>query len=445
MSPNSTFHTIKGLRWRILFLIFLATTINYVDRQSISLLFPVLSRPSELDLSPLQYSRIASALLIAYMCSQSISGKFFDRYGARVGFAVSILIWSFAAMGHALIRGFYSFATASFLLGFGEAGNWPGSAKVIAEWFPVRERALGMAVFNSGVAMGSIIAPPLIIALQFWLGWRVTFFCAGVLGIPWLFAWLALYRPPDVHPNLGAQERALIIEDRSQSATRGGRRIPLTHLLNRRQVWAVILARFFVDPIWWLFVLWLPEYLSKARGLSLKQIGLFAWVPYLAASAGSLFGGWLSGRLISSGWTVNAARKTVIAVAASMTPAGLLAARAGNTISALGFISVVLFSFQMWVGNVQTLPSDFFPEEVVGSVAGFGGTGAAVGSMLFTLATGWIVTHFSYAPVLTIAGLLAPIGTVVLFVLAGRIRPISLDPVFPADQKIQGLSHRIVR
>jgi ACS family hexuronate transporter-like MFS transporter len=302
-----------------------------------------------------------------------------------------------------------------------------------------------MAVFNSGVAMGSIIAPPLIIALQFWLGWRLTFFCAGVLGIPWLFAWLALYRPPSEHPNLGADERALIIEDRSQSATRGGTPIPLIHLLGRRQVWAVILARFFVDPIWWLFVLWLPEYLSKARGLSLKQIGLFAWLPYVAASAGSIFGGWLSGRLISRGWTVNAARKTVIAVAASMTPAGLLAARAGNTISALAFISVVLFSFQMWVGNVQTLPSDFFPEEVVGSVAGFGGTGAAVGSMLFTLATGWIVTHFSYAPVLTISGLLAPIGTVVLFVLAGRIHPISLDPAFPADQKKQGLSHRVVR
>jgi ACS family hexuronate transporter-like MFS transporter len=188
-----------------------------------------------------------------------------------------------------------------------------------------------------------------------------------------------------------------------------------------------VLARFFVDPVWWLFVLWLPEYLTKARGLSLKQIGLWAWVPYLAASAGSLFGGWLAGRLISSGMTVNRARKTVIIIAACMTPAGLLAARAESTLSAMAFISLVLFSFQMWVGNVQTLPSDFFPKEVVGSVAGLGGTGAAMGSMIFTLTTGWIVTHFSYAPVLTIAGLLAPLGTIVLFSLAGRIRRISLD------------------
>ena len=425
MSDSATVRTIPGLRWRILFLIFLATTINYIDRQTISLLFPVISRPGELNLTPLQYSRITSALLIAYMFSQSVSGRLFDRFGARVGFTVSIILWSFAAMGHAFITGFTSFAALSFLLGFGEAGNWPGSAKVIAEWFPVRERAFGMAVFNSGVAMGSVIAPPLIIALQFKFGWRTTFLCAGALGFPWLAAWLATYRPPAIHPRITREELELIQEGRQVSA--GSVAVPLTELLKHRQVWAVILARFFVDPVWWLFVLWLPEYLTKARGLSLKQIGLWAWVPYLAASMGSLFGGWLAGRLISRGMSVNRARKTVIVIAASMTPAGLLAARAHSTFSALAFISLVLFSFQMWVGNVQTLPSDFFPKEVVGSVAGLGGTGAAIGSMIFTLTTGWIVTHFSYAPVLTIAGLLAPVGTIVLFTLAGRIQRISLD------------------
>jgi ACS family hexuronate transporter-like MFS transporter len=419
---------VPGIRWRILALIFLATTINYIDRQSISLLFPVISRPGELNLTPLQYSRITSALLIAYMFSQSLSGKFFDRFGARVGFSVSIIIWSLAAMGHAFITGVASFAALSFLLGFGEAGNWPGSAKVIAEWFPVRERALGMAVFNSGVAMGSVIAPPLIIALQFKFGWRATFLLAGALGFPWLVAWLSVYRTPATHPRITVEEHELILEGRDVSgSSAGGAVLSLTQLLRYRQVWAVVLARFFVDPVWWLFVLWLPEYLTKARGLSLKQIGLWAWVPYLAASTGSLFGGWLAGRLITGGMSVNRARKTVIIIAACMTPAGLLAARAQSTFSALAFISLVLFSFQMWVGNVQTLPSDFFPKELVGSVAGLGGTGAAIGSMIFTLTTGWIVTHFSYAPVLTIAGLLAPIGTTVLFCLAGRIQRISLD------------------
>jgi ACS family hexuronate transporter-like MFS transporter len=434
---------IPGLRWRILTLIFLATSINYIDRQSISLLFPVMSRPSELNLTPLQYSRIATALLIAYMCSQSLSGKFFDRFGARVGFTVSILIWSFAAMGHAFIVGFASFATLSFMLGFGEAGNWPGSAKVIAEWFPVRERALGMAVFNSGVAMGSVVAPPLIIALQFQFGWRATFLCAGALGFPWLLAWLKWYRTPATHPNLTEEERSLIMQGRQVSPS-GGKVLSLTQLLRYRQVWAVVLARFFGDPVWWLFVLWLPEYLSKARGLSLKEIGMSAWVPYLAASGGSLFGGWLAGRLIGGGMTVNRARKTVIATAACLTPAGLLAAQAHSTVTALAFISVVLFAFQMWVGNVQTLPSDFFPEELVGSVAGLGGTGAAVGSMIFMLATGWIVTHFSYAPVLVIAGLLAPTGTVILFVLSGRIQRISADriPGLPEPSPVNSVLRR---
>jgi ACS family hexuronate transporter-like MFS transporter len=251
---------IPGLRWRILALIFLATTINYIDRQSISLLFPVISRPGELNLTPLQYSRITSALLVAYMFSQSLSGKFFDRFGARVGFSISIIIWSFAAMGHAFITGFTSFAALSFLLGFGEAGNWPGSAKVIAEWFPVRERAFGMAVFNSGVAMGSVIAPPLIIALQFKFGWRATFLWAGALGFPWLAAWLAVYRTPTSHPRITEEERELIMEGRDAAGASAGVAVPsLTELLRYRQVWAVVLARFFVDPVWWLFVLWLPE------------------------------------------------------------------------------------------------------------------------------------------------------------------------------------------
>jgi ACS family hexuronate transporter-like MFS transporter len=407
-------------------LLFFATAINYIDRQSLSLLFPVIGRPGELNLTPLQYSRIASTLLVAYMCGQFASGRFFDRFGARVGFTVAILIWSFAEMGNSLIVGFFSFAAFAAMLGFGEAGNWPGSAKVIAEWFPVRERAFGMAVFNSGVTMGSIVAPPLIIGLQFQLGWRLTFLCAGALGLPWLLAWLRSYRTPDTHPKLSEEERKFILSGRDVSRKPANRVMPVTKLLCYRQVWAVVLARSCVDPVWWLFVFWLPEYLSKARGLSIKQIGWSAWVPYCAASAGSLFGGWLAGWLIGRGVSVNRARKTVIAIAACLTPAGLLAARAESAATSLAFISVVLFGYQMWTGNVQTLPSDFFREETVASVAGLGGTGAAIGSMMFMLTTGWIVTHFSYAPVLTIAGLLAPVGTTILFLLAGRIERVAM-------------------
>ena len=422
---QSTTHVRTNLRWWMIGLVALATTINYVDRQSISLLFPVLSKPNELNLSALQYSRVATVLLLAYMISQSVSGKFYDRYGTRVGFTVSIVIWSIAAMGHSLITGFYSFAALSFVLGFGEAGNWPGAAKMVAEWFPARERALGMAIFNSGAALGSVIAPPLIIGLQLVVGWRVTFLAAGSLGFVWLAIWLLTYWTPEEHPRISREELALIQEGRP--AKTAAATISVGRLLRIRQVWAVILARFIVDPIWWLFVLWLPEYLNKARGLSVKQIGMFAWAPYLAASAGSLFGGWLAGRLIRGGLDVSRARKTVIGIAACLMPAGLLAARAESAIAALGYIAIVLFGFQMWISNVQTLPSDFFADKTVGSVAGFGGTGAAIGSMTLTLATGWIVTHFSYAPVLMIAGVLAPVGTVVLFLMAGKIRRVELQ------------------
>ncbi len=415
---------IRGLRWWIIGLVALATTINYIDRQSISLLFPVLSKASELDISPMQYAHIGTILLLAYMFSQTISGRLYDRFGSRAGFTFSIIVWSIAAMAHSMMVGFVSFAACSFVLGFGEAGNWPGAAKVVAEWFPARERALGMAIFNSGAAMGSVIAPPLIVTLQLQFGWRKTFLIAGSLGFFWLVAWLLVFRSPEKHPNITDEERALITDGRKESVKSS---VPSwSKLLRLRQVWAIILARFAVDPVWWLFVLWLPSYLSKARGLSLKEIGMFAWAPYLAASAGSLFGGWLSGRLMRAGWDVNRSRKTVIGIAACLMPAGILAARAETPFAALAFIGVVLFGFQMWISNVQTLPSDFFKDNTVGSVAGLGGTGAAIGSMTFMLSTGWIVTHFSYAPVLVVAGILAPIGTAVLFLLSGRIQTVDV-------------------
>jgi ACS family hexuronate transporter-like MFS transporter len=208
-------------------------------------------------------------------------------------------------MGHSLIVGFYSFAVLSFVLGFGEAGNWPGAAKMVAEWFPVRERALGMAIFNSGAALGSVIAPPLIIGLQLQVGWRMTFLLVGSLGFCWLAAWLLFFRVPEEHPRISAEELSYIQQGRNPESRSSIQTVKAVRLLRTRQVWAIIVARLFVDPVWWLFVLWLPEYLNKSRGFSVKQIGMFAWLPYLAASVGSLFGGWLAGRLIQSGFDVN--------------------------------------------------------------------------------------------------------------------------------------------
>jgi ACS family hexuronate transporter-like MFS transporter len=235
--------------------------------------------------------------------------------------------------------------------------------------------------------------------------------------------WLLLYRPPE-QTAMTAEEYALITKDRISSS---GSRASWRELLKYRQVWAIVLARFLTDPVWWLYITWLPLYLFHVHGFNLKQIGLFAWVPYVAADAGSLVGGWMSGYLIGLGWTVNKARKAVMIPGVLLMCAGILAAVAQNPAVALGLIAVVLFGFQMWIGNVQTMPSDYFPESVVGSVAGLGGLGAGVGAILFTLSTGWVVDNFSYTPVLIAAGLLPLLGTSILFVLGGQIRRLSFE------------------
>jgi len=424
---------IRGLRWWIVGLIFLATLINYVDRLTVSVLAPVITR--DLGLSNTEFGGILTWFLLAYTISQGLSGKLYDRVGTKRGFVCSIVLWSFAAIAHAFARGLASLSVFRFILGLGEAGNWPGAAKTVAEWFPIRERALGMAIFNSGAAIGSVVAPPLIVWLSLKYGWQTTFIVTGSLGFLWLIFWLLFYQTPERHKWLGEAERRLIREgqrvDGETDAPGAEPAAPLgwLELLRYRQVWAIVLARFLTDPIWWLYISWLPKYLADARGFSLAKIGLFAWVPYVAADAGSLSGGWVSGYLIGRGWSVNRARKLVILLAALLMPAGILAAFAHDAMVALALIGVVLFGFQVWINNVQTLPSDFFSDKAVASVAGLGGTGAGIGSMIFIFSTGWVVDHFSYVPVLVAAGLLAPIGTAVLFALSGRIKRVSLKPL----------------
>ena len=414
---------ISGLRWYIIALIFVATCINYIDRSSIGLLFTRFG--PELSISREQYGWIGAILLFAYTVSQSVSGRLYDRFGARLGFTVSIVVWCVAAMAHAAIVGFGSFAAASFFLGLGEAGNWPGAAKVVAEWFPQRERAIGMAIFNGGASMGGVLGPLLVAALlDPLIGWRRTFLVVGSFGFFWLIAWLIFYRPVNRHPWITEEERTYILDGQQEPAREPSPSLRV--LLSYRQTWAILLARFIVDPIWWLYMLWLPTYLKDVHHLSLKDIGIFQWAPYLCAALGALFGGWAAGRLIARGQSVNRARKIVVGVAACLMPFGILAARFHRPYPALVCIAIVLFGFQMWISNVQTLPSDLFPKSAVGTVAGLGGTAAGISSLFFNLCTGWIVTHLGYSAVLIVAGLLAPIGAFLLFALVGDVRRIDI-------------------
>jgi ACS family hexuronate transporter-like MFS transporter len=444
---------VEGLRWLIIGLVFLATVINYIDRQGVALISTVIR--ADLGMSNEQYALVNAWFLLAYTLSQGLSGKLYDRVGTRKGFSVSIVIWSLAAMCTAFAQGVRSLSLFRFILGAGEAGNWPGAAKVSAEWFPIHERALALAIFNTGASFGAVIAPPLIVWLNFAYGWHATFVITGVLGFLWLVLWLLFYQAPGKHTWLTEKERTYIragqqplernseepakqqpvspsVEDSATStaqlATDNEYSTRWRDLLAYRQVWAIVLMRFLVDPIWWMFVIWLPEYLQKARGFSLKEVGAFAWMPYLTAGIGSMLGGWASGFLISRGWSVNKARKTVMLVAAMLMPAGILAVRADDRMVALALICVVTFAFQVWINNLQTLPSDYFPGKAVASVAGLGGMGAGLSSLLFTLATGWVVDHFSYTPIFTAAGIFGPLGAIVLFTLAGTIRRVPLRP-----------------
>jgi MFS transporter, ACS family, hexuronate transporter len=447
-APDEGRFKINGLRWLIIGLVFFATLINYIDRLTVSVLAPQITK--YLDLSNTEYGGIATWFLLAYTISQSLSGKLYDRIGIKKGFTVSIIVWSLAAMAHAFATGLRSLSAFRFLLGLGEAGNWPGAAKTVAVWFPARQRAFAMAIFNSGAAIGSIVAPPVIVGLTLYFGeenWGRTFILTGSLGFIWLALWWFIYDSPEQHKWLTAEEYKIITEDEPETSSRrqsdnvdadssvSSSTIPVAEpakplgwfeLLRFRQTWAIVIARFLVDPVWWLYITWLPLYLSQVHGFDLKQIGLFAWVPYVAADAGSLFGGWLSGFLIGRGWSVNKARKAVIIFAAALMPAGILAAFTSDSMAALALIGVVLFGFQVWINNVQTLPSDFFPSNAVGSVAGLGGTGAGIGSMIFIFSTGWVVDNFSYTPVLVTAGILAPVGTLVLCLLAGPIKKVSI-------------------
>ena len=416
--------SVPGLRWWIIGLVSIATIINFVDRLTIAILAPVIT--AHLGLTNLQFAAITTWFLIAYTASQGLSGSLYDRVGARRGFTFSILVWSVAEMAHAFARGMASLSYLRVLLGLGEAGSWPGSAKVIAEWFPVRERALAMAIFNSGVTVGSIVAPPLVVWLQLRFGWQMTFLTTGALGFGWLLLWLLFYETPERHVAVTPKEHALIQQGKEPSKC--VRNIRWRDLLTHRQVWAIVLSRFFTDPVWWLYITWLPLYLYDVRGFSLKQIGMFAWVPYVAAGAGSLTGGWLSGCLIGRGWTVNKGRKAVIVIGMLLMLSGILAATAKNAMTALAFIGIVMFGFQSWINNVQTLPSDYFPEGAVASVAGLGGVGAGLGAILLTLTTGLVLDRsHSYTPILVMGALLPVLGTTVLFVFGGAILPLSFD------------------
>jgi len=412
---------IRGLRWWIIALICALTVINYIDRQTLAVLAPTIRE--QFGMSNASYSRVVTMFLLGYTISQAVSGKIFDRIGTRVGFMVFVSIWTIASMLHATARSVFQFGLFRFILGVGEAGNWPGAAKAVAEWFPVRERAFGMAIFNSGASIGAVVAPPIIAFVALNYGWRKAFFIGAGLSAIVLTAWYFFYQSPATNPRLSEEERLHIASDQTSADTADAQsRRPWASLFRHRQVWAVIGARFFTDPIWWFLISWLPNYLKSERGFSLALIGLFAWIPFLFADIGNLGGGAVSSLLIRRGWSVDRARKLVLAVSALLVPVGVATVVTARTDAiAIAGISLIAFAFQSWIVNIHTIPSDCFPKQDVGSVFGIGGTSAGIASMLFTLLVGYLVDTFSYTPVFILVGLMGPIGLVLFLVIMRKI------------------------
>ena len=415
--------TLPHLRWWICGLLFLGSTVNYIDRGTIAILAPHLQALFHWTES--DYGWIVGAFMWAYAIMMLVSGGVIDWLGSRAGYALAMAWWSLAAMGHALARGVFSFGFARFMLGAGEAGNFPASIKSVAEWFPKRERALATGIFNSGTSIGTVISYPIVGVILLHWGWKAAFIVTGFLGILVMIAWLAIYRLPRQHSWLSPEELAHIESREADETDEAEPKISWGNLLRYRQAWGFIIGKFMTDPIWWFYVFWLPKYLVQVRHSSIARLEWFGTIPFLAAIIGSVGGGWLSGFLMRRGWSVNAGRKTAMAICAFSMPAGIAAVLSGNVWVAIALISVSTSAHQGWSANLFTLASDIFPKRDVASVVGIGGAAGALGGVIIAPLAGYILqfTH-SYIPLFIICGVMHPAAMVLVHLIIPRIKPL---------------------
>jgi len=426
---------ITNLRWWVIALIALATVINYIDRQALVVLWPSIAGDLYPDKTADEHKEIYAFLsvifIFSYAFGQAIFGKIFDWIGTRLGFALSISVWSIATIMHAFAKGIVTFSIFRSLLGLAEAGNWPGATKSNAEWFPTKERALAQGIFNSGAAVGGLISIPLIGTLAIYFSWQMIFVLIGVLGLLWLIPWMILVKsPPKYHPWITDEEREYILsgqENQSVTAINDEGYNPSTaELISHKQSWGVIIASACIDPIWWLFIFWIPIYLFEVYGMDVKQVALYGWVPYMGAMLGAFFGGLLAQNRFKAGWSTDHTRKLVITLGClTMLPALLAMSNPGSPITAVLLMAVILFGFQTAIGNVQTLPSDFFGGKTVGTLAGFSGMAAKLGAVGLTALVPMLTAGGNYTPAFMIGAGLAVSALASVWILCPKIEPLS--------------------
>ena len=433
-----------NVRWWVCGLLFTATAINYIDRQVIGILKPTLQ--GEFGFDERDYAAIVFSFQAAYTIGLLLSGRLMDRVGVRRGLSIVVLLWSIGAVLHA-VAGVFSwlrvptftidppavvmlggaaagFAVARIVLGLGEAGNFPAAIKSVAEWFPAKERSLATGILNSGSNVGALVTPLLVPWITLTFGWEWAFVITGALGFFWLVWWRAYYRPPQEHAGVDAAELAHIQSDPPETAVA----VSLASVLPHRQTWAFASGKFLTDPIWWLYLFWVPDFLLRNHGLDLKNMGLPLVVIYLVADAGSIGGGWLSTHLIKRGWSVNAARKTTMLICALAVVPMIFADQAKNLWVAVGLVSLAAAAHQGWSANMFTMASDMFPKRAVGSVVGFGGMAGSIGGMLIALVVGAILQKTgSYAPIFVIAASAYLVALVFIQLLAPKLTPVRLS------------------
>ena len=427
----------KGkLRWWVVGLVALATVINYIDRQAITVLWPAqmandMFPDMDADGHKVILGVVSSVFIFAYAFGQAIFGKIFDWVGTRLGFALSIGIWSLATALHAFAKGVWTLSIFRALLGVAEAGAWPGAAKANAEWFPTKERAFAQGIFNSGAAVGGIIALPLIGYLSIFMDWKLVFIAIGALGLLWLIPWLVIVKaPPKHHSWLSEEERQYILsgqisEDLDGDGVADEYDPSTAELLSRKQSWGVIIASAAIDPIWWLFIVWIPTYLFEVHGYDVKALVGSGWIPFVGAMFGAWFGGLLAQALLSKGWSVDKTRKFVITLGCLiMLPSLLAMSVAATPVLALTLMFIILFGFQTAIGNVQTLPSDFLGRKAVGTLAGFAGMAAKLTAFGLTLLVPFMTRGANYTSVFILGAILALTAIAAVWFLCGHIAPL---------------------
>ena len=429
-------------RWVICALLFFAATINYIDRQVIGILKPTLVKEFNWQ-DERTYAAIVFSFQLAYAIGLLLAGRVMDKIGTRRGFAIAVFLWSAAAVAHAAASWFpdlklptvnldastgfsivllsgaaAGFAVARLALGIGEAGNFPAAIKTVAEWFPRKERALATGIFNSGTNIGALVTPLVVPWITIRWGWQWAFIATGLTGFIWVVWWLRVYRAPEEHPRLSAAELAYIRSDPIEQATP----IAWMKLFPHRQTWAFAIGKFMTDPIWWLYLFWVPDFLNRNHGLDLKSMGLPLVVIYLVADVGSIGGGWISSALIKRGWSVNAGRKTAMLICALSVVPIVFAAKASNLWVAVALVALAAAAHQGWSANLFTLTSDMFPRRAVGSVVGIGGMAGAIGGMLIALVVGEILQRTgSYVAIFIIAGSAYLVALAIIHALAPKL------------------------